>query len=75
MWDGTEKVKGLGLRVKGWCFVVFQAEHRTMAVFILAIIVNSYTTGQVCVRVCLCVSVCVCAVSCARLREDPELLS
>lgn len=26
---------------------VFQAEHRTMAVFILAVIVNSYTTGQV----------------------------
>lgn len=25
----------------------FQAEHRTMAVFILAVIVNSYNTGQV----------------------------
>jgi len=33
-------------------FVLFQAEHRTMAVFILAIIVNSYTTGQVCAQVC-----------------------
>jgi hypothetical protein len=26
---------------------VFQAEHRTMTAFILAVIVNSYTTGQV----------------------------
>lgn len=26
---------------------LFQAEHRTMAVFILAVIVNSYNTGQV----------------------------
>ena len=34
-----------------------QAEHRTMAVFILAVIVNSYNTGQV--WVCLYVSVCV----------------
>lgn len=25
---------------------VFQAEHRTMTAFILAVIVNSYTTGQ-----------------------------
>lgn len=26
---------------------VFQAEHRTMTAFILAVIVNSYNTGQV----------------------------
>lgn len=35
---------------------MLQAEHRTMAVFILAVIVNSYNTGQVrvCVRICVC---------------------
>jgi len=37
---------------------LFQAEHRTMAVFILAVIVNSYTTGQVRVCVWRCVYFC-----------------
>ncbi len=31
--------------VDSWFFI--QAEHRTMAVFILAVIVNNYNTGQV----------------------------
>lgn len=33
---------------------LLQAEHRTMAVFILAVIVNSYNTGQVWECVCMC---------------------
>lgn len=38
---------------------VLQAEHRTMAVFILAVIVNNYTTGQVrMLYECASLSVC-----------------
>lgn len=33
---------------------VFQAEHRTMTAFILAVIVNNYNTGQVRVTATLC---------------------
>lgn len=38
---------------------LLQAEHRTMAVFILAVIVNSYNTGQVwvCVYVWACLDI------------------
>lgn len=44
-WDSRQLIPPCVRAERG--FSVFQAEHRTMAVFILAVIVNSYNTGQV----------------------------
>lgn len=59
---------------KTLCFFWLQAEHRTMAVFILAVIVNSYNTGQVCVCAHACLDMYVyphcCPFDCQKPKEE-----
>lgn len=48
---GDRKLRG---KVRDGVTSVFQAEHRTMTAFILAVIVNNYNTGQVSAKATLC---------------------